>query len=513
MSFIKSALLGSAAVIAVVATAQAADLPSKKAAPATYVKICDAYGAGFFFIPGTDTCVKVGGYVRYEAQYTPGQDIRKAAAVADSYAVTGITGNAVTTKSVAGTASGAITQSKQTQDTFGAEYRGRIDLDARTPTGYGVARSFVSLRGTGTTGLRKSAYDYNAATAAPTLTSTNPDLVMERAFIQWAGFTVGIAGSNYAMMPSLTYTANGWAGFPNGQRQVAYTAVLGGGFSATVALEDKQMWGNDQTDVNRIDTTNALVGNIRLDQAWGFAAIHGVVGKHSLTNGAAAASSTSPQLTYAASTALTGTSNADPASKTGYGIGATVGFNLDMITKGDKIWLTSNYENGWYGAVASSGSLTSLSDGSSGGRTLGGVIRKDANVVWLGNTTVNTATVNNGFDTTTGWNVGGQYLHNWSSNLRSMFTAAYVQLTPPTQAQTTALAWGKGSIMETRASLIYSPVKDMDIGVEVQYLRNHNELQNVPAATSTSATDWQKAGFPGLNNSNYTTKLRVERSF
>ena len=51
MSFMKSALLGSAAVIAAVVGAQAADLPSKKAAPATYVKICDAYGAGFFYIP------------------------------------------------------------------------------------------------------------------------------------------------------------------------------------------------------------------------------------------------------------------------------------------------------------------------------------------------------------------------------------------------------------------------------------------------------------------------------
>ena len=68
-------LLGSAAVIMTMVGAQAADLPSKKAAPATYVKICDAFGAGFFFIPGTDTCVKLGGYVRYELSYTPGKDM------------------------------------------------------------------------------------------------------------------------------------------------------------------------------------------------------------------------------------------------------------------------------------------------------------------------------------------------------------------------------------------------------------------------------------------------------
>ena len=52
------------------ATANAADLPSRKAAPVAYVKICDAYGAGYFYIPGTDTCLKVGGRVRFEYAYT-----------------------------------------------------------------------------------------------------------------------------------------------------------------------------------------------------------------------------------------------------------------------------------------------------------------------------------------------------------------------------------------------------------------------------------------------------------
>jgi len=61
MTLTKSLLLGSSATLVAVAGAQAADLPSKKAAPATYVKVCDAYGAGFFVIPGTDTCVRVGG--------------------------------------------------------------------------------------------------------------------------------------------------------------------------------------------------------------------------------------------------------------------------------------------------------------------------------------------------------------------------------------------------------------------------------------------------------------------
>jgi hypothetical protein len=32
-----------------------------------YVKVCDAYGAGYHYIPGTDTCLRIGGYVQFEA--------------------------------------------------------------------------------------------------------------------------------------------------------------------------------------------------------------------------------------------------------------------------------------------------------------------------------------------------------------------------------------------------------------------------------------------------------------
>ena len=46
-----------------VAGAQAADLPVK-AKPVQYVKICTLYGAGFYYMPGTDTCMKIGGWVR-----------------------------------------------------------------------------------------------------------------------------------------------------------------------------------------------------------------------------------------------------------------------------------------------------------------------------------------------------------------------------------------------------------------------------------------------------------------
>ena len=63
MKMVKSLLLGTAAGLVAVAGAQAADLPVK-AKPVEYVKICSVYGEGFFYIPGTDTCIKLGGYVR-----------------------------------------------------------------------------------------------------------------------------------------------------------------------------------------------------------------------------------------------------------------------------------------------------------------------------------------------------------------------------------------------------------------------------------------------------------------
>jgi hypothetical protein len=71
MKMVKSLLLGSAAGLVAVASGQAADLPVKAKA-VEYVKICSLYGAGFYYIPGTDICLKVGGYMRVEGFYNYG---------------------------------------------------------------------------------------------------------------------------------------------------------------------------------------------------------------------------------------------------------------------------------------------------------------------------------------------------------------------------------------------------------------------------------------------------------
>src|ERR1700742_1154788 len=65
MKMVKSLVLGSAAGLVAMSGAQAADLPVKAKA-VEYVRICSLYGAGFFYIPGTDTCIKLGGYVRVD---------------------------------------------------------------------------------------------------------------------------------------------------------------------------------------------------------------------------------------------------------------------------------------------------------------------------------------------------------------------------------------------------------------------------------------------------------------
>ena len=446
-------LLSSAAVIMAVAGANAADLPSKKAAPATYVKICDAYGAGFFYIPGTDTCVKLGGYVRAEYQYTPGKDTISAS-------------------------TGAMQQSNQLQSTTGYETRGRIDVDARTPTAMGAARTFIRLRGANTSGVRNETITDKAAYGMSDSATTG--LTIESAMVQWAGFTFGVAPENYALMPSFMYNANPFAGFPAGMKQIAYTATFGGGVSATIALEDRKDFGYDQTAFDRVETAANIVGNVRFDQAWGFAAVHAMVGNNSLndtvTNGAVGTT------TFGS-----------------YAVGATVSYKLPMLAAGDQIWVGANYTKGMIGSLLSAGGLSNIGT-SNDRRLLGGVVRADTNVVQTGGVVGTSAT----YDSTTGWNLNAVFTHYWAAQWRSNFSAGYVSISPPTS--TVASTWGAGKLWEVSGGVIYSPVKDMDIGLEVQYANLKNTMQNPAAAFVT-------AGSPGLNVNNFTTKLRVERQF
>ncbi|HVV93278.1 MAG TPA: porin, partial [Hyphomicrobiales bacterium] len=39
-------------------------------APVRYVRVCNAYGKGFFYLPGTQTCLQVSGLARMDVDYT-----------------------------------------------------------------------------------------------------------------------------------------------------------------------------------------------------------------------------------------------------------------------------------------------------------------------------------------------------------------------------------------------------------------------------------------------------------
>ena len=483
MKLVKSLLLGSAAGFAVIAGANAADLPSKKAAPASYVKICDAYGAGFFYIPGTDTCVRVGGYVRAEYQYTPGHNV---------YTYSGVATSAVLA---------TPTQVSGAQDTSGMEMRGRIDVDARTATPWGTARTFVRLRMANVSGIRSATTVNNGTFGNGSGATTSPTL--ESALIQWAGFTFGVAPENYAFMPSQFYHSNPWTGFPNGMKQLAYTATFGGGLSATIAIEDRTDWGYSGTVakgqyVTTPSTGYNIVGNLKWDQPWGFAVLHGAIGNNSLR----ADYAVTPSLYSNNLSSIVPSYSPLVGSTTfgSYAIGGTVMFNLPMLAPGDKLWLTANYTRGLLGAILSDGGLSVVSSASNK-RALGGVGRIDSNLVVTGGagTLASPYTVGS----TTGYNISAAMTHYWAANWRSNFDVGYVSISPPTSALT---QWGNGREWVATGSLVFSPAKDFDIGVELQYVNLRNSIQNVSAA-------YVAAGNPGLNQSGWSSKVRVERAF
>ena len=232
MKTVKSLLLGSAAALAVMGGAQAADLPVK-AKPVEYVKICSLYGAGFYYIPGTDTCLKFGGYLRSDLLVNTNSDD---------------TGN------VAGQG-GA-----KNRFTNGYTWRSREDfnIDTRTQTEYGVLRTFADMTfswttdnyinsgsSTGTAGAG-TAYGSaiglgNNAIAGAVAGGT---LGVYYAFIQFAGFTIGKAISQFSM-PWINYPANnfdglvGGGGTVTGVNQFTYTWDFGAGYSFAISAQDQ----------------------------------------------------------------------------------------------------------------------------------------------------------------------------------------------------------------------------------------------------------------------------------
>jgi hypothetical protein len=230
---IKSLLLGSAAALVAVSGARAADaVVIAEPEPVEYVKVCDAYGAGFFYIPGTETCLKIDGYVR--ADISAGDDAYSGAE----------------------------------RDTYDWRARALLRFDARSETELGTLKSFAELRYNFKNGADAETVDLNQAT------------------IELGGFRVGAADSQFTS----------WTGYlgdiinddviAEGKyvtNQISYTFTGGNGFSAFVGLEQ----GSGSTDVlfvqdavtgelatfsvdNKIDDyTPHIVAGAKFEQGWG----------------------------------------------------------------------------------------------------------------------------------------------------------------------------------------------------------------------------------------------------
>jgi hypothetical protein len=125
---LKTLLFGSTAGLMVVTGAQAADLPA--AEPVEYVRVCDAFGTGFFYIPGTDTCLKIDGYARYEMHWVSDSDIYEY------------------DPSEGRTNDSDAYGHSESFNNFTTRTRGEVRFDARTMTDLGLLRSYVALRGT-----------------------------------------------------------------------------------------------------------------------------------------------------------------------------------------------------------------------------------------------------------------------------------------------------------------------------------------------------------------------------
>jgi hypothetical protein len=403
MTFAKRLLLGTAAGLAFVSGAQAADLPG--AEPVEYVKVCNTYGEGFFYIPGSDTCLQISGFARLE-----------------TYAF----------------------DSRGTHDNVAFQAQTNLDFDARTETEYGTLRSFVRL-------------EFSRNSGGPGSTPNTNSKLIEHAFVQFAGLTAGLTTSFFDFYAN-SNLFGAVAGSDRENLLLAYTATFGTGFSATIAIEDQTgrrwMGGDFDGGFYAEQTIPDVVANLRIEQGWGAAQLSG---------------------------ALHENSNALGNDKWGYAIQAGVKFNLDSLAEGDTLFLQAAYAKGALGYLQAGqgqngfGYTSAFSTSEADDFTIGGA-RSD------------------------GYVLAGEFLHYWTPSLRSTFAASYADID----------ATAGGGFLDVSfkeyigvASLVWSPVKKLDIGVEMAYSRLEFDNDVIPL---------QSGGFKDKTDA-VSGILRVKRAF
>ena len=240
---IKSLLLGSAAALVAVSGAQAADaIVAPEPEAVEYVRVCDAYGAGYFYIPGTETCLRIGGYVR--ADIKGGDNV---------YARTNGSFDGFT---------------KKNRDTYNFMSRFSLKMTTASETELGTLKTYADLR-----------FQYeNGKDAGSSGT-------LRYGYIQLGGLRIGLDESAFVTFPGYYGDVmNDDVILGGGYRTnaISYTFTGGNGFSAIIALEQGGNGDVDEgtyTDFSNTkytikgakidDYTPHIVGGLKFEQAWG----------------------------------------------------------------------------------------------------------------------------------------------------------------------------------------------------------------------------------------------------
>jgi len=408
MKMVKSLILGSAAGLIAMSGAQAADLPVKAKA-VEYVRICSLYGAGFYYIPGTDTCIKLGGYVRVDlslngGDYAPGL-------------------------------SGQVGAQNCLSNYYFSRSRSDFTIDTRTATEYGVVRTFADMVFTWTTdqyaGSAPGAYNANPAGSSNGAIG-QAGFGLYHAFIQFAGFTMGRTVSAFDA-PWQSYPAGGPDTLPGGSNHVTgvnqftYTAQFGNGVSGSLSVQDptaqnqsniwNQSYATSATYIggaygsNSFGGTRApdVIGNIVVDQAWGLFKFSAVAHNN--------------HVSYYGTTEPTG----HPGDKWGWAAQAALSIKNIPTGPGDTINMQAVYTDG--ASRYNFQSLMPTTYAMYGGSGLPGVYQSlGMGSVADGTYFGTTAATGTGIETVKTWGFRGGYTHNWNPNWASAIYGGYAQV-------------------------------------------------------------------------------------
>ena len=314
MTLMKSILLGSAAGVVAVASAQAADLPTRKAAPVEYVRVCNVGGITGWTLPGSDTCLKLSGYItgqfvggNLNTEYNYGQigNLFTGGAPGVGAPITGVPAGVAAALTALGGIDNRNTQrvllaaSPAQQNTnfyrnnTGWSTRANLALDVASNTAWGPLIGHAEIQGDVSNGL-------DPLQGNP----TNNIFYVNVAYVTWAGVTAGKAQSFFSFIGGGDNYANFFSPDRKGFNEpllLAYTASFGGGFTATLSAESPGSVGASgggsdfnggyfQTNMGPGSGTfnpslityggqkwPDIVGALHVKQGWGEAQVSGVI--------------------------------------------------------------------------------------------------------------------------------------------------------------------------------------------------------------------------------------------